>query len=148
MFQGRMTEKMRDADIEIAMECAEVAEREMCVAMHDTIESMCVSPHQKMLASALVSAVIIEKLDGATIVGGPEFTKTVTQLREKMRPDFQERARIRRGERNKERAKEQPKWRQFFDANRDTIWKVVAYVFYAWALTMIIWFAASGGFKS
>jgi hypothetical protein len=70
----------RDADCEIAMECANVAEREACQTLVDCIESMCVNENQKTMAAAVITASMLEKFEGTKIVTGSDFGVTVEKL--------------------------------------------------------------------
>jgi hypothetical protein len=83
----------RDADISIGMEAAEVAERQACQTIVDTIDDMCLNDEQRSIAAIVVSALILEKFESSKVAAGFEFGETVAQIQSKIRSGYSDRAR-------------------------------------------------------
>jgi hypothetical protein len=83
----------RDADISIAMEAAEVAERQACQTVVDVIEDMCLNDEQRSIAAVVVSALMIEKFESSKIAAGAEFGDVVDTIQAKITGGYRDRAR-------------------------------------------------------
>jgi hypothetical protein len=80
-----------DNDMAIAQKAAIAAEEMACNAIANLIEDICQTPEQKVLASAIITAAMLEKFEqGQDVMQGTADGKTfhnmVAEIRARLRP--------------------------------------------------------------
>jgi hypothetical protein len=78
-----------DRDYNVALEAAKTVEHDVGQMIVKAVDAMCDTARQKNIASALITALMIDKFEASKAVVGPEFRRAVEKIQTHIQPRVQ-----------------------------------------------------------